>query len=67
MLTQFEQLFKDTLLTLTDDIDEIYAEYLFAKTDSVRQKIIDGIKNGSIKNMDDVGEITIKMSPIYTI
>ena len=27
-LTEFEQLFKNTLLTLTDDIDEIYAQYL---------------------------------------
>lgn len=65
MLTEFEQLFKNTLLTITDDIDEIYAEYLFARTDKVRQEIINGIKAGVIKNMDDVGEITCKMTPAF--
>lgn len=64
-LTEFQQLFKDTLLTITDDIDEVYAEYQFARTDKTRREIIDGIKNGSIKTIDDVDEITDKMSPAY--
>jgi len=64
-LTEFEQLFKNALLTITDDIDDIYAEYLFARTDEVRQQIIDGINDGSITSMDDVDEITVKMSPVY--
>ncbi len=64
-LTELQQLFKDTLLTITDDIDEIYAEYQFARTDKTRREIIDGIKNGSIKTIDDVDEITDKMSPAY--
>lgn len=57
--------FEDALLDITNDKDEIKAEYLFARTDEVRQEIIDGIKNGSIKTMDDVGDITIKMSATY--
>lgn len=64
-LTEFEQKFKKALLSITDDIDEIYAEYLFARTDEVRQQIIDGINNGSITSIDDVDEITDKMSPVY--
>ncbi len=64
-LTEFQQEFKNTLLTITDDIDEIYAEYQFARTDEVRQEIIDGIKNGSITSIDDVDDITDKMSPAY--
>lgn len=64
-LTEFQQEFKNTLLTITDDIDEIYAEYKFARTDEVRQEIIDGIKNGSITSIDDVDDITDKMSPAY--
>ena len=64
-LTEFEQLFKNTMLKITDDIDEIYAEYLFARTDNIRQQIIDGINNGSITSIDDVDDITDKMSPVY--
>ena len=45
--------------------DEIYAEYLFARTDEVRQEIIDGINNGTITSIDDVDDITDKMSPVY--
>ena len=52
-------------MTITDDIDEIYAEYLFARTDEVRQQIIDGINDGSITSIDDVDDITDKMSPVY--
>ena len=63
-LTEFQQTFKNTLLRITDDIDEIYTEYQFARTDEVRQEIIDGINNGAIKTIDDVDEITDKMSPI---
>ena len=57
--------FEDALLTITDDKDEIKAEYIFARTDEVRQEIIDGIKNGSITSIDDVDDITDKMSPAY--
>lgn len=57
--------FETALLKITDDIDDIYAEYLFARTDEVRQEIIDGIENGTITSMDDVDEITDKMSPVY--
>ena len=64
-LTEFEQLFKNSMLKITDDIDDIYAEYLFARTDKVRQEIIDGINDGSITTIDEVDEITDKMSPIY--
>ena len=64
-LTQFEQLFKKTLLTLTEDIDEIYAQYLAARTDEVRQRIIDLIQKGKVKDMDDVAEITFALSPAY--
>ena len=64
-LTEFEQLFKKMMLKITDDIDEIYAEYLFARTDEVRQEIIDGINNGTITSIDDVDDITDRMSPVY--
>lgn len=64
-LTEFEQLFKNTLLTLTDDIDEIYAQYLCARTDTVRRQIIDAIKNGKLKNIDDVADVTYKLSPAF--
>jgi hypothetical protein len=64
-LTKFEQLFKNTLLKITDNIDEIYAQYLCARTDNIRQKIIDLVRNGKIKNMDEVAEITFKLSPAY--
>jgi len=64
-LTEFEQKFKNAMLNITDDINDIYAEYLFARKDEVRQEIIDGINNGTITTMDDVNEITDKMSPVY--
>lgn len=57
--------FEDALLNITDDKDEIKAEYLFARTDEVRQKIINGIAEGTIKTIDDIDEITDKMSPAY--
>lgn len=64
-LTEFQQLFKETLLLITDDIEEIYAQYLCARTDKMRQQIIDGVKDGSIKTMDDVADITYQLSPAY--
>lgn len=65
MLTEFEQIFKKTLLTLTNDTSEIYAQYLCARNDKVRQQIIDLVQQGKIKNMDDVAEVTYKLSPAY--
>lgn len=56
--------FEDALLNITDDKDEIKAEYIFARTDEIRQKIISGIKDGSITSVDDVDEITDTMSPL---
>lgn len=64
-LTEFEQLFKKTLLTLTNDIDEIYAQYLCARNDKIRQQIIDLVQKGKLKSMDDVADITYKLSPAY--
>lgn len=56
--------FEDALLNITNDKDEIKAEYIFARTDEIRQKIISGIKDGSITSIDDVDEITDTMSPL---
>ena len=64
-LTVFQQKFKNALLNITDNIDDIYAEYLFARVDEVRQEIIDGINNGTIQTIDDVDEITMQMTPMY--
>lgn len=64
-LTAFQQEFKDTLLKITDDKEYIYGFYLQARTDEIRQQIIDGIKNGTIKTEDDILAITITMSPGY--
>ena len=57
--------FEDAMKKITDDDDEIKAEYLFARTKEVRQQIIDGINDGSISSIDDVDDITDKMSPVY--
>lgn len=57
--------FEDAMKKIIDDDEEIKAEYLFARTDEVRQEIIDGINNGTITSIDDVDDITDKMSPVY--
>lgn len=64
-LTEFQKEFRNTLLKISDDTDFSYAHYLSARTDEVRQEIIDGINDGTIKTEDDVAEITKKMSPVY--
>ena len=64
-LNEFQKLFKETLLKITDDVDDIYAEYLAARKDEVRQEIIDKINSGEITLMEDVMKITEKMSPVY--
>ena len=64
-LTDFQQKFKTALLNITDDIDFIYAHYLAARFDDTRQKIIDGINNGTIKTKNDIRAITIKQAPTY--
>lgn len=64
-LTSFEQLFRNTLLTITDNIEDIYAEYLFARTDKVRQEIIDGVISGKLKTMDDVSDLTFEYCPAH--
>lgn len=64
-LTEFQQEFKTALLNITDNIDFIYAHYLAARKDEVRQEIIDGINNGIIKTKNDVRVITIKQAPTY--
>ena len=63
MLTEFEKSYKTALLKLTDDIDEIYMTYVCLQNDKARQKVIDGINDGYISSMDDVGEIIIEMCP----
>lgn len=57
--------FETSVMKITEDFDFIKAHYLAARTDNVRQQIIDGIKNGSIKTKDDIREITKKLSPAY--
>ena len=64
-LTSFEELFRKTLLTITDSIDDIHAEYLFARTDEVRQEIIDGVNSGKLKTMDDVADLTFEYCPAH--
>lgn len=64
-LTEFQQEFKTSLLNITDNIDFIYAHYLAARKDEVRQKIIDGINNGTITSKNDIRAITIQQAPTY--
>ncbi len=64
-MTDFQILFRDTLYKITDDIREINAEYLFARTDEVRQKIIDGVNSGKLKTMDDVADLTFEYCPAH--
>lgn len=64
-LTEFQKEFRTALLKITDDIKFIYANYLLADNDIVRQEIIDGIYNNKIITKDDVRRITIKQSKGY--
>lgn len=64
-MTEFQILFRDTMYKITDDLMDINAEYLFARTDEIRLEIINGINTGTIKNLDDVDRITKKQSPVY--
>lgn len=64
-LTEFQQEFRTTLLKISDDIKFIYANYLMADKDEIRQEIIDGINNGTITTESDVSKITIKQSRGY--
>ena len=57
--------FREVVSKVIDDFDDIKAEFLFARTDEVRQQIIDGINDGSINNEDDINEITIQQSPVW--
>ena len=50
---------------ITEDLTFLKATYLQARTDNIRQKIIDGINNGTIKTESDVLNITITMAPGY--
>ena len=61
ILNQYEE----AIHTLTDDFSFFKASYLQARKDDVRQGIIDGINNGTIKTKDDVRAITIKQAPTY--
>lgn len=61
-LTDFEKSYKNTLLKLTDDIDEIYSTYVCLQTDKIRQKVIDGINNDSISSLDDIDDIILEIS-----
>lgn len=64
-LTEFQKEFRTALLKITDNIEFIYANYLMADKDEIRQEIIDGINNGTISTKDDVRKITIKQSRGY--
>ena len=64
-LTEFQQEFRTALLKISDDIKFIYANYLMADKDEIRQEIIDGINNGTITTKSDVRKITIKQSRGY--
>ena len=64
-LTDFQKIFRKALLQITDDIEFIYIEYLSSRTDEIRQEIIDGINNGTIKTKNDVRAITIKQAKGY--
>lgn len=66
-LTDFQIQFRNTLLKITDDIPYIYGFYLQARTDDIRQQIIDGINNGKIKTEEDVFKITIKQAKGYKL
>ena len=66
-MNEFQKIFRDTMYKITDNIQFINAEYLFARTDEVRQEIINGINNNILKSEDDVSELTKKMSPCYDI
>ncbi|MCR4880646.1 MAG: hypothetical protein K6A44_01655 [bacterium] len=57
--------FEDAVKKITDNFDFIKAHYLAARKDEVRQEIIDGINNGTIKTKNDVRAITIKQAPTY--
>lgn len=64
-LTEFQKEFRTALLKITDNIEFIYANFLMADKDEIRQEIIDGINNGTITTKDDVRKITIKQSRGY--
>lgn len=65
MANEFILKFKETMLKVTNDLPRIKATYLFARTDEVRQEIIDGINSGLFKSDDDCLKHTQKMSPVY--
>ncbi len=64
-MTDFQILFRDTMYKITDDIMEINADYLEARTDEVRQKIIDGINSGELKSGDDVAKLNFQYCPAH--
>ena len=57
--------FETAVMTITEDFDFIKAHYLAARSDKIRQTIINGIKEGLIKTKDDIRDITKKLSPAY--
>lgn len=57
--------YKKSVHTITEDILFMKASYLQARKDDVRQEIIDGINNGTLKTKNDVRAITIKQAPTY--
>ena len=65
MQSEFILNFKQSLMKITDDLFFIKAHYLAARTDETRQKIIDGINDGTINTQNDIRNITMKMSPVY--
>lgn len=65
MANEFILKFKEAMLKITNDKQFIKSEYLFARTDEVRQEIIDGINEGILKNEEDISLWTLKMSPVY--
>lgn len=57
--------YKEAIHKITDNLEFLKASYLQARKDEVRQKIIDGINNGTIKTKNDIRAITIKQAPTY--
>ena len=57
--------YKNAIHKITDNLEFLKASYLQARKDEVRQEIIDGINNGTIKTKNDVRAITIKQAPTY--
>lgn len=57
--------YEEAIHRITDDFSFFKASYLQARKDEVRQEIIDGINNGTIKSKNDVRTITIKQAKGY--